>query len=117
MYATAYGRQEYRQQSLDNAHPVRLIIMALDMAILACEQHDLVRGSRAVNALRDSLNLDFGEAAVGFLRLYQWCLECMRAGNYAEAARHLSALREAWAEVDKKLNPSAPPEYAAALVR
>jgi flagellin-specific chaperone FliS len=117
VYATAYGRQEYRQQSLDNAHPVRLIIMALDMAIQACEQRDLVRGSRAVGALRDSLNLDFGEAAIGFLRLYQWCLDCMRAGDYDEAAVRLSALREAWAEVEKKLNPSAPAEYSTALAR
>jgi len=115
VYATAYGRQEYRQQSLENAHPVRLIIMALDMAIQACEQRDLARGARAINALRDSLDLDFGEAAFGFLRLYQWCLECMRAGDYAEAAQRLSALREAWAEVEKKLNPSTPLEYAVAL--
>lgn len=117
MHATAYGRQEYRQQSLDNAHPVRLIIMALDMAIQACAQRDLARGARAVSALRDSLDLDFGEAAIGFLRLYQWCLECMRAGDYDEAARHLSTLRQAWAEVEKKLNPSAPTEHAAVLAR
>lgn len=117
MYATAHGRQEYRQQSLENAHPVRLIIMALDMAIQACEQRDLARGSRAVSALRDSLDLNFGEAALGFLRLYQWCLECMRAGDFAEAARRLNTLRDAWVEVEKKLNPSISTEHLAVLTR
>lgn len=103
---TAYRTQEYRQQEVMGATPLHLVVMAYDVAIAACQQQDLVRAARAVSLLRDALNFDCGEAAVGLFRLYQWCLDCIRQGNYSEALKTLTSLREAWATVEKRLSPA-----------
>ena len=107
MMQTAYPAQEYRTQEVFGASPVRLVIMTYDIALQACEQKDLARAARAVAALRDALNLDCGEVSVGLFALYQWCLDCIRGGNYAEAGKTLRGLREAWAAVEQRLSPGA----------
>ena len=99
------GVQQYRVQSVESARPVRLVVMALDAAIVACEKQDLVRGTHVVSTLRDALNFDEKEAATGFFRLYQWVLECMRHNDWAEALKTLRGLREAWSDVERRANP------------
>ena len=96
-----YGSQEYRQQDVMYASPVHLVVMAYDVAINACEQKDFEKAVRAVTVLRDALNFDYAEVAVGLFRVYQWCLDCIRQENYHAAMRTLSELREAWAVVEK----------------
>ena len=96
--------QQYRTQTAENASPVRLVVMALDAAILACEKHDLARGTHVVSTLRDALNFDEEEAAMGFFRLYQWVLECMRHGEWEHALRVLRELRGSWAEIERRAN-------------
>lgn len=104
---TAYRAQEYRQQEVMGASPLHLVVMTYDVAIRACEQQNLARAAQAVSLLRDSLNFDYPEAATGLFRLYQWCLDCIRAGDYAEALKTLRSLREAWVTVEKTLTQSA----------
>lgn len=106
MTLTAYQAHEYREQQVMGASPVRIIVMTYDAAIRACEEKDLAQTTRAIGALRDALNFDAGEAALGFFALYQWCLECVRQDNYAEALKVLRGLREAWATVEKRLSPT-----------
>jgi flagellin-specific chaperone FliS len=98
----AYGAYEYRQQSVLGGSPVHLVVMAYDVAIQACEQVDHARAIQAVSLLRDALNFDYPEAAVGLFRLYQWTLECLRARNYPGALAVLKPLREAWATVENQ---------------
>lgn len=98
----AYRTQEYRQQEVMGASPLRLVIMTYDVALQACEQKDLIRSTRAVSLLRDSLNFDYADAALGLFRLYQWALDCIRHGDYPEAIKTLRGLREAWAQVEKR---------------
>lgn len=100
-----YGSQEYRQQDVMGASPVRLVVMAYDLAIKACEQQDFVQATKAIGALRDALNFDYAEAAVGLFRLYQWCLDAIRQGDYQSATVTLRELREAWATVEKRISP------------
>lgn len=97
-----YRAQEYRQQEVMGASPLRLVIMNYDLAIQACEQKDLLRATRAVSLLRDSLNFDYAEVALGLFSLYQWCLDCIRQSDYAEAVKVLSGLREAWVTLEKR---------------
>lgn len=104
---TAYHAQEYRQQEIMGASPLHLVVMAYDVAIRACEQQDLARASRAVSLLRDSLSFDYPEVATGLFRLYQWCLDRIRAGDYGEAIKTLRGLREAWSTVEQRLTASA----------
>jgi len=106
MSYSAYSRQNYREQEVMGSSPVHLVVMAYDVAIQACEQKNLARATQAISLLRDSLNFDYGEAATGLFRLYQWTLDCVRSDNYPEALKTLRELRSAWATVEKRLSPS-----------
>lgn len=101
----AYRILEYRQQEVMGASPVRLVVMAYDLAIRACEQEDFTRAIKSVTILRDALNYDYADFAVGLFRLYQWCLDCIRKEDYASALVVLRELRQAWAAVEKRYAP------------
>lgn len=105
MYQGAYQKQ-YRQQDIMNASPLRLVIMTYDMAIRACEQQNFPKAVKTISALRDALDLDYPEVAAGLFRLYQWCLDCIRKGDYASAIVTLSELRGAWATTEQQLTAS-----------
>ena len=80
-----YSGQEYRAQDVTNASPIRLVVLAYDLAIQSIEKGDFVRASQAVSVLRDALNFDYPEASVGLFRLYQWVLDSLRAGDNTAA--------------------------------
>ena len=102
MYPEAY-RNKYRQQDVMSASPLRLVIMTYDLAIRACEQKDFAKAIKTISALRDALDMDYPDVAVGLFRLYQWCLDCIRAGDYASAITTLSELRSAWATTEQTI--------------
>ena len=119
MYSTGY-RKNYQQQDVMNASPLRLVIMTYDMAILACEQKDFAKATRTISALRDTLDMNYPEVSAGLFRLYQWCLDCIRKGDYGSATSTLSELRGAWVTTEQALvarqSPvNARPAYAVAL--
>jgi len=116
VYQANYLAQEYRAQDVMGASPIRLVVMAYDVAIRACQQEDYARATRAITLLRDALNFDYAEVAVGLFRLYQWCLECLRAGDYQSALSVLTELREAWVQAEKKIN-ALPASGSPAVVR
>ncbi len=100
----AYPTTEYRQQEVMSASSLRLIIMAYDFSIRACEQQDFVKATKGISLLRDALNFDYAEVATGLFRIYQWCLDCIRAGDFAEAQKNLNELRSAWVTVENRLD-------------
>ncbi len=102
MYPEAY-RNKYKQQDVMSASPLRLVIMTYDLAIRSCEQKDFEKAVKTISALRDTLDLDYPDVAVGLFRLYQWCLDCIRKGDYAAAITTLFELREAWATTEQTL--------------
>lgn len=102
MYQTAYYKK-YQQQDVMNASPLRLVIMTYDLAIRACEQQDFAKATKTISALRDALDLDYPDVAVGLFRLYQWCLECIRKNDYASAITTLTELRGAWAATEQSI--------------
>ena len=102
MYQSTYQMNQYRQQDVMGASPVRLVIMAYDVAIRACEQKDFTQATRAISVLRDALNFDFPEVSVGLFRLYQWCLDCIYQRDYDPAINTLRELRDAWAATEKQ---------------
>ena len=106
MYQSLYRNQEYRQQDVLGASPIRLVVMAYDLAIKACQQQDFIKATKSVSVLRDALNFDYPEVSVGLFRLYQWCLDCIRSGDYTSALNTLVELREAWAVTEKHLSTS-----------
>ncbi|PKO15727.1 MAG: hypothetical protein CVU39_09395 [Chloroflexi bacterium HGW-Chloroflexi-10] len=104
---TAYRNQEYRNQDVMGASPIRLVVMAYDLAIRACEAQDFAKSTKAISVLRDALNFDYPEVSVGLFRLYQWCLDSIRKGDYDVALKTLSELRDAWRETEKSMMPKA----------
>jgi len=119
MYQTAYHNQ-YRQQDVMGASPLRLVIMTYDLAIRSCEQKDFIKATRTITALRDALDLDYPEVSTGLFRLYQWCLDCIRQSDYDAAIHALSELRDAWKMTEqtitaRQISISTPPAYATSL--
>ncbi len=102
MIKTTYGTQQYRTQDVLGATPLHLVVMAYDVAIVACGKEDYERATRAISLLRDALNFDYAEVAGGLFRLYQWCLDCIRQGDYKSALQTLKELRDAWATVENR---------------
>jgi flagellin-specific chaperone FliS len=97
--------QEYRQHDVLGASPIRLVVMAYDLAIQSCERKDFEKATRAITVLRDALNFEYQDIALGLFRLYQWCLDCIRQGDYESAITTLSELRDAWVQTEKKITP------------
>ncbi len=113
MYQAAYRTQEYRQQEITNASPLHLVIMAYDLAIHACEQKDFEKAVKTISVLRDALDFDYPEVSLGLFRLYQWCLDCIRKGDYRSALGVLRDLRDAWRTTERKMTrPAADSAYA-----
>lgn len=107
-----YRSSEYVRQEVMGASPIRLVVMGYDAAITACEQQDFEKAVRAVSILRDALNFDYAEVAVGLFNLYQWCLECIRKEDFTSARQTLQELRSAWATAEKGLVPAFVPVEA-----
>jgi flagellin-specific chaperone FliS len=119
---TAYRNQEYRQQDVMGASPIRLVVMAYDLAIRACDSKDFAKATKAISVLRDALNFDYPEVSVGLFRLYQWCLDSLRHGDYDGTRKILVELRDAWRESEKQLSArpnmaSIPANYAGSVAR
>jgi flagellin-specific chaperone FliS len=102
MYQKSYRNENYRQQEVMSARPLHLVVLAYDSAIRACELKDFSKATKTIGLLRDALDFDYPEVSLGLFRLYQWCLDCIRQNDYAEATKVLSSLREAWVTVEKR---------------
>ena len=102
MYQETYHRK-YKQQDVMSASPLRLVIMTYDLAIRACEQQDFAKATKTISALRDTLDLNYPDVSLGLFRLYQWCLDCIRKGDYASAMTTLTELRGAWAVTEQTI--------------
>lgn len=107
MYQAAYRAQNYREQEVVGASPLHLVVMAYDLAIRACEQQDFEKSIRTISVLRDALDFDYPEVSMGLFRLYQWCLDAIRKGDYASALSVMRELRDAWHTTERNLNSSA----------
>jgi flagellar secretion chaperone FliS len=99
----AIYHKQYRQQDVISASPLHLVIMTYDLAIRSCEQQDFTKAVKSISALRDALDLDYPEVSTGLFRLYQWCLDCIRKGDYASTLSTLTELRGAWVATEQKL--------------
>jgi flagellin-specific chaperone FliS len=105
MFQQTFRSQEYRQNDVLGASPLRLVVMAYDLAIQSCERKDFEKATRAISVLRDALNFEYQDVALGLFRVYQWCLDCIRQGDYGSAISALSELRDAWVQTEKKITP------------
>ncbi|HMQ52844.1 MAG TPA: flagellar protein FliS [Anaerolineae bacterium] len=103
--------QAYLINQINSASPLDLLIMGYDAALIGCGQRDLERTTRALTVLREALDYSYDpDIALGFFRLYQYCADLARKGEYDEAAHLLRELRDAWVEVRTRFQqPVQPP--------
>ena len=91
--------QSYRENQIKSATPLDLVIMAYDAALAGCGQQDLERTTKAISILRNALDFNYNaDIALGFFRIYQYCADLIRNGEFDEAAHLLRELRGTWAE-------------------
>jgi flagellin-specific chaperone FliS len=107
MQQPIYRNNEYRQQDVLGASPVHLVVMAYDVAIRACEQNDYEKAVKTIGLLRDALDFDYPEVAMGLFRIYQWCLDCIRKNDFTSALGTLRELRGAWRQAELRPSPAA----------
>ncbi len=103
--------QRYRELQVASATPLQRILMAYDAAIIGCGHRDLKKTTDALNVLRNSLDLEQGEIAWRLFRIYQYCADLARAGQYEDASDILRSLVQAWVEVlvrEKDARPAQP---------
>ena len=99
--------QTYRANQIKGASPLDLLLMTYDAALIGCGQHNLTRTINALNLLRDSLDFSYDqEIALGFFKLYQYCADLARKGEFDDVADILRELREARAQVKEQYNPT-----------
>lgn len=92
--------QTYRMNQINGASTLDLVIMAYDAALIGCGQQDLERTTKALATLRDALDFSYDEEiAMGLFKLYQYCADLTRKGEYDEAAYLLRELRDAWMQI------------------
>lgn len=104
-YTTAYNKfskmNPYLLKDILEATPQQLVIRLYDLAIVSCKKHDLRKTNSALQALINGLsfeNQSVSEISTGLLRLYKFCQDQMRDGNYDIVTGVLSELRETWVQ-------------------
>jgi flagellin-specific chaperone FliS len=90
------------RQTASAANPHRLVGMAYDLAILACDRKDESRSQQAIRLLRDVMSSTGPEDASDLMTFYDWCLERIRCGEFALAAQTLADLRKAWEKAEQR---------------
>ena len=101
MYATKKSNKvnPYLVKEIMEANPKQLLFKVYDFAIINCQKRNMVKANEAVQILISALRFDGEkdkEIALGLFRLYQYCQEEMRKGNFEIASRFLTELREQW---------------------
>ena len=110
MYKSPYLSKEYQKQEVNSATPLHLVIMAYDLAIKSCEHRDFQKATTTIGCLRDALDFDVPEVSMGLFRIYQWCLDNIRKGNYEAASNTLIELRDAWKQTEQRLSSRPTPK-------
>ena len=89
----------YLVKDILEATPQQLVIKLYDLALISCKKEDLRKTNSAIQALTNALNFadeNAAEISAGLLRLYKFCQDQMRQGNYNIVIRILSELRDGW---------------------
>jgi flagellar protein FliS len=90
----------YLLNNIMNATPQQLLLKVYDFAVVHCQKKDLAKTNSAIQQLKDALRFDGNEEvkefSLGLFRLYQYCQDQMRKGEFDNALKVLTELRECW---------------------
>lgn len=94
----------YLSNQILNASPEQLFLKVFDFAIINSEKKDLVKTNNALQELIGFLKFDdetYRDLSVNLLRLYQFCQDQSRKGDFSIVTKILTELRESWLQVIK----------------
>jgi len=92
----------YLEKELAGLSPMGLILKIYDVAIAGCNQQNTDRVSRALVELIASLNFEYRDMSTQLFRLYEYCMRCVKSGQFDTALKILTELRGTWNEVAKQ---------------
>lgn len=93
---------QYLVKEIMEATPQKLLLKVYDFAILNCQKRDLIKTNKAIQVLISSLSYETEEVknvSIGLFKLYQYCQDKMREGNYDEVYKILTELRKSWSGI------------------
>jgi hypothetical protein len=82
--------------AMSAAHPIRLIGLTYDLAVLSCERSDAQGSIRAIALLREVMRSTGPEEVSDLLGMYDWCTARIQAGDFESARQALEGLRDSW---------------------
>lgn len=91
----------YKRNEILSLSPVQLILKVFDYVIVNSKKHDPAKVNAGLTQLIAALNFDYKEVSLGFFRIYRYCQEQARKGNFDEVEKRISEIRSAWVEAFK----------------
>jgi len=88
----------YRSNSVMGASPAQLVLKSYDLALAALRAEDGPWACKVLAQLIESLDFRYQEVALGFFRLYRYCMEEIKQGRLGVPTRILRELRDTWAQ-------------------
>jgi flagellin-specific chaperone FliS len=90
--------QSYRTNAVASLGPAQLMLRMYDMAVADLQGGDGAHACKVIGQLIESLDFTYPETAGGLFRLYRYCLEQTKQGEYSVPARIMDELRQTWRE-------------------
>ena len=87
----------YRTNSVVGLTSGELVLKLYDMGLASLAADDGQRASRVLAQLIEGLDFRYHDIAFGLFRLYRYCMDEIRKGEYDVPTRILRELRETWA--------------------
>jgi len=95
----------YLKNQILSMSPMQLLLKVYDVAILGCKTKDVEKVGKALVELIAGLKFEYEEISVGLFRLYQYCLDETKKGNFDVPLEILLSLRATWQETLRKQVP------------
>jgi flagellin-specific chaperone FliS len=109
-YTPSEAVARYTANQVTGASAGQLLLQLFDLTIGACRRGDAPRAKQGLGELMGSLNLDYLEVSGPLFRLYEFCQDRVRQGDFDTSLRLLTELRVTWEEVvAREERPAAAP--------
>ncbi|HRP92183.1 MAG TPA: flagellar protein FliS [Ignavibacteriaceae bacterium] len=95
----------YLSNQILNASPEQLFIKVFDFAVVHSEKKDMIKTNNAIQELIGFLRFDdesYKDLAINLIKLYQFCQDQARKGNFEIVTTILTELRNSWLKAIEK---------------
>lgn len=91
----------YKTNEITSLSPAQLILKLYDYIIVNARKKNYSNVSVGLTHLIAALNFDYKDISIGFFRLYRYCQNQARNGNFVEVEKVVGELRSTWAQAFK----------------